>query len=86
MFQTTKVINLKKLKYEFKFWVFGVFQEDKFLYRAIKFAEYCLDYTKQKEEYSPDRPVSLHEGISGPMYLLLDIQDPENAKFPGFTL
>lgn len=83
MFQTTKVINLsKKLK-----WVqILVFQEDKFLYRAIKFAEYCLDYTKQREEYSPDRPVSLYEGISGPMYLLLDIQDPENAKFPGFTL
>lgn len=66
--------------------MFQTTKEDKFLYRAIKFAEYCLDYTKQKEEHSPDRPVSLYEGISGPMYLLLDIQDPENAKFPGFTL
>ncbi|XP_066155802.1 glutathione S-transferase LANCL1 [Euwallacea fornicatus] len=66
--------------------MFQTTKEPKYLYRAIRFAEYCMDYTKQKEEYSPDRPMSLFEGISGPMYLLLDIQDPLNAKFPGFTL
>ncbi|KAL1495052.1 hypothetical protein ABEB36_010532 [Hypothenemus hampei] len=66
--------------------MFQTTKEEKHLYRAIKFAEYCIDYTKQREEYSPDRPLSLFEGISGPMYLLLDMQDPLNAKFPGFTL
>jgi len=66
--------------------MFQTTKSEKHLYRAIKFAEYCLDYTKQREEYAPDRPMSLFEGMSGPMYLLLDIQDPSNAKFPGFTL
>ncbi|XP_076266450.1 glutathione S-transferase LANCL1-like [Rhynchophorus ferrugineus] len=66
--------------------LFQTTKEEKHLYRAIKFAEYCLDYTEQREECTPDRPMSLFEGISGPMYLLLDIQDPMNAKFPGFTL
>ncbi|XP_060527806.1 lanC-like protein 2 [Cylas formicarius] len=66
--------------------LFQLTGEEKHFYRAIKFAEYCLDYTKQKEECTPDRPMSLFEGISGPMYLLLDIQDPMNAKFPGFSL
>ncbi|XP_022918485.1 lanC-like protein 2 [Onthophagus taurus] len=58
----------------------------KHLYRAIKFAEWCIDYTKEHEEHEPDRPLSLFEGIAGPMYLLVDIQKPMHAKFPGFTL
>ncbi|XP_017775526.1 PREDICTED: lanC-like protein 2 [Nicrophorus vespilloides] len=58
----------------------------KHLYRALKFCEWCINYTKEHEEYTPDRPVSLFEGISGPMYLLLDIQNPMEAKFPGYTL
>ncbi|CAG9760832.1 unnamed protein product [Ceutorhynchus assimilis] len=66
--------------------MFQTTKAERHLYRAIKFAEYCLEYTKDREECVPDRPVSLYEGISGPMYLLLDIQDPVNAKFPGFTL
>ncbi|GJQ75453.1 hypothetical protein Trydic_g17543 [Trypoxylus dichotomus] len=61
-------------------------KDSKHLYRAVKFAEWCVDYTKEHEEYPPDRPLSLFEGISGPMYLLLDIQKPLEAKFPGYTL
>lgn len=66
--------------------LFQLTKDVKHLYRAIKFAEWCIAYTKQHEEYSPDRPLSLFEGIAGTMYLLLDIQDPMNAKFPGYTL
>ncbi|KAG5891381.1 hypothetical protein JTB14_020110 [Gonioctena quinquepunctata] len=66
--------------------LFQTTEEEKHLYRATKFAEWCLDYTKDHEEHSPDRPLSLFEGIAGPMYLLLDIQMPYEAKFPGFTL
>ncbi|XP_018560773.1 lanC-like protein 2 [Anoplophora glabripennis] len=61
-------------------------KEEKHLYRAIKFAEWCLAYSREHEEHPPDRPLSLYEGIAGPMYLLLDIQKPMEAKFPGFTL
>lgn len=61
-------------------------QEQKHLHRAIKFAEWCLDYQKIHEEYPPDSPISLFEGIAGPMYFLLDILKPMEAKFPGYTL
>lgn len=63
-----------------------MFQDEKYLYRAIKFAEWCFDYSKEHEEHSPDRPLSLFEGVSGPMYFLLDMKNPLKAKFPGFTL
>ncbi|XP_028132678.1 glutathione S-transferase LANCL1 isoform X1 [Diabrotica virgifera virgifera] len=61
-------------------------KEEKHLYRALKFAEWCIAYKKEHEEHSPDRPKSLFEGIAGPMYFLLDIQNPMAAKFPGYTL
>ncbi|KAJ8982122.1 hypothetical protein NQ317_002848 [Molorchus minor] len=61
-------------------------KDEKHLYRATKFAEWCLDYTRDHEHHHPDRPLSLYEGICGPMYLLIDIQNPLEAKFPGFTL
>ncbi|XP_044753496.1 glutathione S-transferase LANCL1 [Coccinella septempunctata] len=61
-------------------------QDEKQLYRAFKFAEWCLDYKKNHEEYPPDRPISLFEGIAGPMYFLLDMLNPVEAKFPGYTL
>lgn len=60
-------------------------QDPKHLYRAIKFAEWC-DASDEHEKHLPDRPMSLYEGIAGPMYLLLDIQNPMEAKFPGFSL
>ncbi|XP_056635738.1 lanC-like protein 2 [Diorhabda sublineata] len=61
-------------------------KEEKHLYRALKFAEWCIEYKKEHEENYPDRPKSLYEGIAGPMYFLLDIQKPLEAKFPGYTL
>lgn len=74
---------LKCIKFSYYLYLF---QDLKHLYRAIKFAEWCVDYKKELEEYPPDRPLSLYEGIAGPTYLLLDIQNPMTAKFPGFTL
>lgn len=74
-----KVISLKKNN-------ILIFQDIKHLYRAVKFAEWCIDYTRDHEEHFPDRPHSLFEGTAGRMYLILDIQKPLEAKFPGFTL
>lgn len=56
------------------------------MYRAVKFAEWVVDYTREHEEHYPDRPLSLFEGIAGRMYFLLDLQDPMEARFPGFSL
>ncbi|XP_019872798.1 lanC-like protein 2 isoform X2 [Aethina tumida] len=61
-------------------------RDEKHLYRAIRFGEWCVDYTKRHEEKFPDRPLSLYEGIAGPLYFLLDLQHPMSAKFPGFSL
>ncbi|KAJ3643298.1 hypothetical protein Zmor_026020 [Zophobas morio] len=61
-------------------------QDEKHLYRAIKFAEWCFDHNQSRVEHTPDRPLSLFEGVSGPMYLFLDLQQPMEAKFPGYTL
>ncbi|KAK9744228.1 hypothetical protein QE152_g7953 [Popillia japonica] len=37
----------------------------KHLYRAIKFAEWCVDYTKSHEEYPPDGDI-LWDILEGP--------------------
>lgn len=57
----------------------------KHLYQACKFAEWCMSYGKQ-QHLTPDRPLSLFEGVSGAIYFLVDIQDPKQAKFPAFEL
>lgn len=60
-------------------------KDPKYLYRALKFAEWCCDFGKHKCR-TPDTPFSLFEGLAGTLYFLLDILSPENAKFPGFQL
>lgn len=61
-------------------------QDPRHLYRAIKFAEWCVDYTPEHEEHKPDHPVSLFEGLTGRLYLLEDMKNPLNAKFPAYTI
>lgn len=57
----------------------------KHLYRACKFAEWCMDYGTHRT-MSPDRPFSLFEGLAGTIYFLLDMQSPLSAKFPAYTV
>ncbi|KDR23212.1 lanC-like protein 2 [Zootermopsis nevadensis] len=57
----------------------------KHLHRACKFAEWCMSYGKQ-QYHTPDRPLSLFEGISGVIHFLVDVQEPKLANFPAFTL
>jgi lantibiotic modifying enzyme len=59
--------------------------DQKYLYRATKFAEWCFDYGKHGCR-TPDRPYSLFEGLAGTIYFLVDLLDPQNAKFPAFQL
>ncbi|XP_012275203.1 lanC-like protein 2 [Orussus abietinus] len=56
----------------------------KYLYRACKFAEWCMDYGTHQSR-TPDRPFSLFEGLAGTIYFLMDCQNPAEAKFPGYT-
>ncbi|XP_033225591.1 lanC-like protein 2 [Belonocnema kinseyi] len=66
----------------------NLFQEtkdEKHLYRACKFAEWCFDYGSHQLR-TPDRPFSLFEGLAGTIYFLIDLQKPMFAKFPAYTL
>ncbi|XP_063778521.1 lanC-like protein 2 [Pseudophryne corroboree] len=60
-------------------------QDKKYLYRACKFAEWCLDYGKHGCRI-PDRPYSLFEGMAGAIHFLSDMLTPENSRFPAFDL
>lgn len=60
-------------------------QDRKYLYRACKFAEWCLDYGTHGCRI-PDRPYSLFEGMAGAIHFLTDILNPETARFPALEL
>ncbi|XP_058888534.1 glutathione S-transferase LANCL1 isoform X1 [Acipenser ruthenus] len=60
-------------------------QDAKYLYRACKFAEWCLDYGKHGCR-TPDTPFSLFEGMAGTIYFLADLLQPMKSKFPAFEL
>nr|XP_050858177.1 lanC-like protein 2 isoform X1 [Vespula vulgaris]XP_050858178.1 lanC-like protein 2 isoform X1 [Vespula vulgaris] len=57
----------------------------KYLYRACKYAEWCFNYGVNQNRI-PDRPFSLFEGLAGVIYFLIDMQQPNMAKFPAYTL
>ncbi|KAF3817083.1 hypothetical protein GH733_013825 [Mirounga leonina] len=60
-------------------------QDKKYLYRACKFAEWCLEYGAHGCRI-PDRPYSLFEGMAGAIHFLSDILAPETSQFPAFEL
>ena len=48
---------------------------------AHHFAKFGLDNIGELF-YRPDHPFSLYEGISGLIFLLHDLKDPDHAQFP----
>ncbi|XP_023494838.1 lanC-like protein 2 isoform X6 [Equus asinus] len=60
-------------------------QDRKYLYRACKFAEWCLEYGAHGCRI-PDRPYSLFEGMAGAIHFLSDVLVPETSRFPAFEL
>ncbi|XP_072179333.1 lanC-like protein 2 [Diadema setosum] len=57
-------------------------KDPKQLYRACKFAEWCMDYGKHGCRVA-DRPYSLMEGLAGTIYFLSDLLSPSQSRFPG---
>ncbi|KAM7532813.1 hypothetical protein Aperf_G00000129103 [Anoplocephala perfoliata] len=55
--------------------------DKKYLQRAAAVALWCTDYFNHAER-TPDRPMSLFEGLSGAIIFLADMRCPEKAKFP----
>lgn len=63
--------------------LFKLTQENRYLYRAWRFAEFCCAYGKHGCRIA-DRPYSLFEGMAGTIYFLIDMLNPLGSKFPGF--
>ncbi|KAK7494624.1 hypothetical protein BaRGS_00014022 [Batillaria attramentaria] len=63
--------------------MFRLTKDQKYLYRACKFAEWCFDYGKHGCR-TPDHPYSMFEGMAGTVYYLVDLLDPMNAQFPAY--
>ncbi|CAL8311032.1 unnamed protein product [Merluccius merluccius] len=60
-------------------------QDKKYLYRACKFAEWCLEYGTHGCRI-PDRPYSLFEGMAGAIHYLSEMAMPGDSCFPAFEL
>ncbi|KAF0309504.1 LanC-like protein 2 [Amphibalanus amphitrite] len=63
--------------------VYQLTKDAKYLYWAARFAEWCSQYGKHGCR-TPDRPLSLFEGVAGTVCFLADMQRPETARFPTF--
>ena len=61
-----------------------------FLYKAKAFACFLVDKAQrliaEGEMHGGDSPYSLFEGIGGMAYLLLDMTEPMDTKFPAYEL
>ncbi|CAL1300919.1 unnamed protein product [Larinioides sclopetarius] len=57
----------------------------KHLHRALQFADF-LTSEEFKQAHTPDRPLSLYEGLSGTACFLADLSQPEKAHFPFFDV
>lgn len=56
--------------------------DQKHLYRATCFADFLTNQTFLREARTPDRPLSLYEGIAGTVCFLTDLLNPVKAQFP----
>ncbi|OWF40181.1 LanC-like protein 3 [Mizuhopecten yessoensis] len=60
--------------------------DKKYLYRALKFAEFMFTQEFQKGASVPDTPFSLYEGWAGTVLFLVDLLQPDKAEFPLFNV
>lgn len=62
--------------------LFKITQNARYLYRAIKFAEFLTKSKFIREAKTPDRPYSLYEGLAGAICFLNDMLHIDQASFP----
>lgn len=60
--------------------------EEKYLYRAYKFAEFIQTSMFEDEANTPDCPFSLFEGLAGTVCFIIDLLNPKEAEFPLFPI
>ena len=66
--------------------MFQITQDQKYLWRAVKFGLWCVAHDKSHVTRIPDRPYSLFEGQAGTIYYLVDLLSPLDATFPAFQV
>ncbi|CAF1244844.1 unnamed protein product [Didymodactylos carnosus] len=64
--------------------LFKVTQDMRYLHRAIKFAEWILNYGNHPLSIIPDNPLSLFQGLAGTLHFMADVLTPRYAYFPAF--
>lgn len=57
-----------------------------YLYRACCFTEWCVLERPETQLHPPDKPGSLFEGLVGRVYLVEDMMNILEAKFPAYSL
>jgi lantibiotic modifying enzyme len=62
--------------------LFRLTNDPKYLYRAAKFSDFLTDGYFIHESRTPDRPLSLYEGVAGTVCFLIDLLQPHKATFP----
>ena len=58
----------------------------RFLYRALRFAEFMFTKECQENSLLPENPYSLFEGLAGTVCFLSDLLRSEQAEFPFFNV
>jgi len=61
--------------------LYQVTGQEVWLYRAAMFGQWITELVR-RDQITPDRPLSLFEGIAGAVHYLHDLQDPGVARFP----
>ena len=56
--------------------------DPKHLYRAMRFADFLTTEEFIREARTPDRPLSLYEGVAGTVCFLVDLLQPHKSSFP----
>lgn len=56
--------------------------DQKHLYRATCFGDFLTNQEFLREARTPDKPLSLYEGVAGTVCYLVDLLSPQNAQFP----
>jgi len=60
--------------------------DEKWLCRALRFAEFLFTAEFQQSARTPDTPYSLYEGMAGTACFLTDLLQPNKAEFPMFDV
>ena len=61
-------------------------RKTKFLYRAIRFAEFISGHGTDRGMRTPDAPYSLFEGLAGTVCFMFDLIKPLESSFPAYEL